>query len=102
MAFEIQFKHSIEVQTFHQFFESISQLSSLFGFKLVCWKASSIEVLTLNTGGRSKRNPRVSGGGGILRDSNGCLLVAFSIFLGGNTSLRVEALALLTSLRLYS
>ncbi|XP_071912310.1 uncharacterized protein [Coffea arabica] len=57
-------------------------------------------ILTLNTDGCSKGNPGVSGGGGVLRDSNGRVLVEYSAFLEVNTSLCTEALALLTGLRL--
>ena len=42
----------------------------------------------------------MSGGGGVIRDSNGQLVFAFSAFLGEQTSLRAEALALLIGLRL--
>ena len=38
--------------------------------------------------------------GGILRDANGHLLVAYSTFLGQGTSLRAETLAILIGLRL--
>ncbi|XP_071940464.1 uncharacterized protein [Coffea arabica] len=49
---------------------------------------------------RWEGNPGASGGGGILRDSSGRLLLAFSAFLGGMSSLRAEALAILTGVQL--
>ena len=56
--------------------------------------------MLLNTYGCSKGNPGASGGGGVLRDPDDQVLVGYSAFLGVNTSLRVEVLALLTGLRL--
>nr|XP_027096109.1 uncharacterized protein LOC113716006 [Coffea arabica] len=48
----------------------------------------------LNTDGRSLRNPGVSGGGGVLRDSQGDFVLAFSCSLGFITSLHAELKAL--------
>ena len=56
--------------------------------------------MTLNTDGCSKENPGKSGRGGVLRDSNGQLIVTFSAFLGEQSSLKAEVLALLIGLRL--
>ena len=87
MVVEIQFKQAIKGQTFALFYDLISQSSSLFGCKLVRWKAVAIGVLTLNTDGFSKGNRGVCGGGGVLHDSNAHPLVAFSSFLGNTSSL---------------
>ncbi|XP_071933856.1 uncharacterized protein [Coffea arabica] len=64
------------------------------------WRAKETGCLTLNTDGCSKGNPRWSGGGGVLRDSLGRPIVAFSAFFGKRLSLHAEALALLTGLQL--
>ena len=55
-------------------------------------------MLTLNTDGCSKGNPGVCGGGGILCDSTGHPLVAFSYFFWEPSGLCIETLALLTGL----
>lgn len=67
---------------------------------LVHWKGASDGLLVLNTDGCSKGNPGVCGGGGVLRDSSGHPLLAFSAFLGVFSSLQAEALALLVGFRL--
>ena len=56
--------------------------------------------MTLNTDGCCKGNPGTSGGGGVIRASDGRVLVGYSVFLGVGTSLRAEVLALLAGLRL--
>ncbi|XP_071939931.1 uncharacterized protein [Coffea arabica] len=70
------------------------------GRELVRWQAAGRGLVLLNTDGCSKGNPGASGGGGVLRDSNGQVLVGYSAYLGVNTSLRADALALLPGLRL--
>nr|XP_027093583.1 uncharacterized protein LOC113713984 [Coffea arabica] len=98
-AVEIKFHHRIVAQTFDRFFERLSQPLPVHRVQLVKWQATGRGILSLNTDGCSKGNPGMSGGGGILRDSNGQVLVAFSVYLGVNTSLRAEALALLMGFR---
>nr|XP_027109142.1 uncharacterized protein LOC113729011 [Coffea arabica] len=100
-AVEIKFQHGIVAQTFEQFFYRLSQSPPICRVHLVKWQAAGRGTFTLNTDGCSKGNPGMSGGVGILRDSNGPVLVAFSVSLGINTSLRAEALALLMGIRLY-
>ncbi|XP_027065969.1 uncharacterized protein [Coffea arabica] len=91
---EIQFNQKLEVHTFLQLYEWTTQQTSRYSFHLVWWKAKEAGLLTLNTDGCSKGNPGVSGGGGILRDSSGLPLFAFSTYFGEISSLRAEALAL--------
>ena len=86
--------------TFNQFLDQISAHRPIQRCRLVRWHAPSGGFMLLNTDGCSKGNPGPSGGGGVLRDSAGQVLVGYSAFLGVNTSLRAEALALLTGLRL--
>nr|XP_027067494.1 uncharacterized protein LOC113693117 [Coffea arabica] len=59
-----------------------------------------LELQQLNIDGCLKDNPGVSGGGGILRSTEGRLLFAFSVYLGQCTSLQAEAKALLLGLQL--
>ena len=56
-------------------------------------------MLMLYTDGCSKGNPGLGDGGGVLCDSSGSPLFAFSIFLEETSSLRAETLALLIGLR---
>nr|XP_027064415.1 uncharacterized protein LOC113690621 [Coffea arabica] len=85
-AFEIQFSLAAQVSDFSLFYERIAQSTDLYEFRIVRWRA----------GGK----PGASGGGGILRDSDGQLLVAFSAYLGEATSLRAEVLAMLKGVQL--
>ena len=56
--------------------------------------------LKLNTDGSSRGNPGRPGGGGVLRDGEGKLLLAFSTFVGSCTSIQAEARALLFGVNL--
>ncbi|XP_071917134.1 uncharacterized protein [Coffea arabica] len=99
--FEIQFSRVVDARVFPEMCDAIAKLPSLkYGFTIVGWKPSATGQLTLNTDGCSKGNPGMSGGGGVIRDSDGHLVFAFSAFLGEETSLRAEILALLIGLRL--
>ncbi|XP_027151985.1 uncharacterized protein LOC113752040 [Coffea eugenioides] len=64
------------------------------------WSRPSGDFLKLNTDGYSKGNPSVSGGGGILRDGGGHLLLAFSCYFGHATSLQAEVPELLFGVKL--
>lgn len=55
-------------------------------------------ILKLNIDGASKGNPRLAGCGGILRDSNGEMIMAFSEFLGWGSNNFAEISALLSGL----
>lgn len=62
--------------------------------KIVKWLCPPWPLLKLNTDGASK-NPEISGGGGIVRDFKGDVLIAFSHFYGAANSIIAEARALL-------
>ena len=57
-------------------------------------------MLTLNTDGCSKGNPRVCGGDGILQNSSWQPLVGFSAFFEETFSLRAKTLTLLAGLQI--
>ena len=58
---------------------------------MVTWLKTTPGVLKLNTNGGSKGNPGQSGGGGgILRDSDGNMILAFSSHFGSSTSAQAE------------
>ena len=84
------------MQMFPQLNEWTAQPPTRYTFQLGGWRAKEAGMLTLNTDGCSKGNSGLSGSGGILRDSSGTPLLAFSAYFGDTSSLRVEALALLT------
>ncbi|XP_027060814.2 uncharacterized protein [Coffea arabica] len=99
MLVEIQFKGNVGVNTFLQLYEWSSHPARTFGFQLIRWAVPEVGRLMLNTDGCSKGNPGLGGGGGVLRDSSGSPLFAFSAFLGVTSSLRAETMALLIGLR---
>ena len=99
MLVEIQFKGKVGVHTFQQLSDWSSQPARTFGFQLIRWTVPKVGMLTLNTDGCSKGNPGQGGGGGVLRDSSGSPLFAFSTFLGDTSSLHGETMALLLGLR---
>ncbi|XP_071901116.1 uncharacterized protein [Coffea arabica] len=84
---------------FDQFFDRLSEPPMPLQCKIVRWRAAGTRIATLNTDGCSKGNPRASGGGGVLRDSEGRFLIGYSVCLGVSTSLLAEVLALLAGLR---
>ena len=69
-------------------------------YKLVRWFQPSYDDNKLNTDGCSKGNFGVSGGGGILWDGGGILLLAFSCYSVHATSLQAEVRALLYRVKL--
>jgi len=52
----------------------------------VKWMTPPHNILKLNTDGSALNNPGNIGGGGILRDSNGVMIYAFTIPLGFGTN----------------
>ncbi|MQM02314.1 hypothetical protein Taro_035080 [Colocasia esculenta] len=61
--------------------------------KIVRWNPP-LHGLLLNVDGASKGNPGPCGGGGIIRDTTGTMLVAFSHFYGAGSSLLAEVRAM--------
>ncbi|XP_071900959.1 uncharacterized protein [Coffea arabica] len=85
--------------SFPQLYDWSGQQGGGIRVEIVRWRAKEMGCLTLNTDGCSKGNPGWSGGGGVLRDSLGRPIMAFSAFFGKRLSLHAEALALLTGLQ---
>ncbi|XP_071916259.1 uncharacterized protein [Coffea arabica] len=79
MLLEIQFKGQVGAHTFQQLYDWSGVPVGGYGFQL--------------------GNPGTGGGGGVLRDSSGRSLFAFSAYLGETTSLHAETSALLIGLR---
>ncbi|XP_071912299.1 uncharacterized protein [Coffea arabica] len=100
LLLEGQLKEHIGAQSFMQLYDWSLQTGRRFGFKLICWKSVEGREFTLNTDSCSKGNPGKCGGGGVVRDAAGQLLVSFSAFLEEATSLQAEVLALLMGLRI--
>ncbi|CAA7399338.1 unnamed protein product [Spirodela intermedia] len=60
----------------------------------VRWTPPRVGQWKLNVDGASQGNPGPSGGGGILHDSTGCILFAFSNFYNIRTNTEAEAMAI--------
>ncbi|KAH0712523.1 hypothetical protein KY289_008482 [Solanum tuberosum] len=67
--------------------------------KEVRWMRPPDTIFKLNTNGSSLKNPDNIGEGGILRDSLGKMVYAFTIPLGVGTNNRVETLAAIHGLQ---
>ncbi|KAH0746409.1 hypothetical protein KY285_008066 [Solanum tuberosum] len=67
--------------------------------KEVRWMRPLDTIFKLNTDGNFLKNPDIIGGGGILRDSLGKMVYAFTIPLGVGTNNRVETLAAIHGLQ---
>ena len=66
----------------------------------VAWTKPPIGCVKLNIYGSSLGNPGHAGAGGVLHDSDGNILVGFSLFLGSRTNMEAEAMVLLEGLQL--
>ena len=95
----IHFKQELQLQSFHHLYDRSHVSVGRIAYKLVRWEIKETGRLILNTDGCSKGNPGVGGGGGVLRDSFGVPVIAFSAYLGQTTSLRAETWALLIGLQ---
>ena len=82
------------------FYVEISRWAPRVSYTLVSGSRPSDDVLKFNTDGCSKGNSGISGGGGILRDGGGRLLLAFSCYLRQASSLQAEVRALLFGVKL--
>ena len=77
----------------------IDHITPKLEIKLVKWKRPNYNELKLNVDGCSKGNPGSAGGGGVLRDHAGQMIMAFSAYFGFCSKNSAEALALKTGLR---
>ena len=66
----------------------------------VRWSNPAPAVVKLNTDGCSRGNPGRSGGGGLIRDRNGQVILAFSCYFGEMPNLQAEVKALLHGVQL--
>lgn len=67
---------------------------------LVRWSLPPHSKFKLNTDGASRGNPGVAGGGGVLRDHNGSMLLAYAFNYGVTTNFAAEFLAIFDGLRI--
>lgn len=68
--------------------------------RLIVWTLPEVGRLKLNVDGGSCGNPGLSGGGGIIRDSQGIVIATFAHFYSQATNTIIECRALLDGLRL--
>ncbi|XP_071906092.1 uncharacterized protein [Coffea arabica] len=99
--FRVQFLECrVSTLSWLHFYLEISSWNRAVSHMLVKWVRPSHGALKLNTDGCSKGNPGVSGGGGVLREASGRLVMAFSCNFGIASSMQAEACALLFGVQL--
>lgn len=77
-----------------------SQASNQKQLQIVRWCRPSAGRYKINSDGSSRGNPGSTGAGGLIQDSNGNLVIAFSIFLGYGNSSFAEFLAAFHGLKI--
>ncbi|XP_071922581.1 uncharacterized protein [Coffea arabica] len=75
------------------FYSSLLALRRRMSILLVRWMAPTVGC-KLNSDGCTRGNPGVNGGGGVVRDSEGQVIVGYSCFFGSLTSLHAELKAM--------
>ncbi|XP_027169555.1 uncharacterized protein LOC113769293 [Coffea eugenioides] len=99
--FGVQFREIIiPCSSWPSFFDAVAGLGSVVNVVQVRWKCPVQAIVKLNSDGCLRGNPRRSGGGGLFRDSDGRVLLAFSCYFGEMTSLQAEVKALLHGVQL--
>lgn len=99
--FGMQFREtSIPCSSWPRFFEAIARLRMSVNVVPVRWRCLAPAVVKLNADGCSRGNPGRSRGGGLLRDRDGQVILAFSCYFGEMTCLQAEVKALLHGVQL--
>nr|XP_027067665.1 uncharacterized protein LOC113693307 [Coffea arabica] len=99
--FRVQFPECrVSSLSWVEFYLEVSNWNAARSYMLVKWVRPSHGGLKLNTDGCSKGNSGESGGGGVLREASGRLVLAFSCNFGIASSMQAEAWALLFGVRL--
>lgn len=90
--------HQIQAP-WHQYYSTIEKLKPKLNIKTVTWIRPEHSIYKLNTDGCCKGNPGNGGGGGILRNSQGNMIMACTDFYGMCTNNLAESKAILTGLQ---
>ncbi|KAH0748058.1 hypothetical protein KY290_027290 [Solanum tuberosum] len=77
----------------------IERVNPVLNIKFIKWREPLDNYLKLNTDGCSKGNPGEAGGGGILRDHQGNINMAFQTYFGNCSNNMAEGLAILRGLQ---
>ncbi|XP_015170859.1 uncharacterized protein [Solanum tuberosum] len=77
----------------------IERVNPVLNINFIKWRKPPDNYLKLNTDGCSKGNPGEAGGGGILRDHQGNINMAFQTYFGNCSNNMAEGLAILKGLQ---
>lgn len=86
-------------QQWHVACEQIEKLKPKINIQCINWVKPSPETVKLNTDGCNKGNPESAGGGEILKDNRGQLIMAFATLFGVCSNNVAEARTLLIGLQ---
>ncbi|XP_060201107.1 uncharacterized protein LOC132629772 [Lycium barbarum] len=82
-----------------ELWDQVETIKQAIDIKVVRWAKPNHLTMKLNTDGCCKGNPGEAAGGGIFRDSNGQLVMAFHSYFGTISNNVVECLAILKGLQ---
>lgn len=90
----------VQASSWMEFYSIVSDLKQSWLFRMIKWHPPVSNLFKLNTDRCSRGKPGSASGGGVLRDSNGNLVLGFPVYFGHLTSVQAEARALLFAIKL--
>ncbi|KAF3642849.1 hypothetical protein FXO38_20876 [Capsicum annuum] len=73
--------------------ELIEKIRPILKWRVVCWRKSSRGRIRINTNGSYLQDTTKAGNGGIIRDENGDVIIAFAVTVKSNNNNMIEILA---------